>query len=188
MRPCTFSYVLPLGVVVVLGAGAAALRESPLAGTTGAVDLGKVFDGSAKWKDMRKLMADRREVQGKEIDGLAAEVEKLKADIEKLDPSSADYVKAQGQIIQKEALVNALSAQYEWELGRSEETQHKAVIDEINAVIGVLAKELGLSLVIQREMENADGIWASVLYVDPRLDLTDRVIVRLNKRYETEKK
>jgi len=187
MRTRCASYLLPIGFVCVLGAGAA-LRESPPAGTIGVADVGKIFDSYGKWRDMQKLMGDRREIRGKEIETLASEVDKLRADLEKLDPTSKEYVQAQGLVIQKQALAETMTGQYDLELGRSEEAQYKGVAAEIGVVVGAVAKERGLTIVLQRALDAPEGSWESVLYADPRCDLTDEVTGRLNKQYETEKK
>ena len=62
------------------------------------------------------------------------------------------------------------------------------MLKEIRAVIGQLALDLEKAVVIQRALEVPDGVWQSVLYAERDVDLTDRLIERLNARYARQKK
>ena len=176
-----------MAAVCILAAGAA-LHRSASDAAIGVADVGKALSKYEKWRDMQKVLSDRRSAQEKEIQALAREVAELREALEKLDPSAKEYVQKQGLLIQKEAILETRSQQYEIERRRSEQQQYDAVVNGVIAAVGDLAKELGLSVVIQRTLETPEGVWESVLYAEPYVDLTDRLVTYLNEKYEAERK
>jgi len=180
-----------LALFCVLAAGRALERgaTAPAAApSVGVVDLARVFEGCEKWRDMQKVLELRREKRQKEIEAVLKEIENLRKKLDRFSPSSKEFLDTQALLIKKEALARTMSAQYDIELQRSEEAQSEALADEINAVCAELARECGISVVIQRTLEMEGGRWESVLYVEPQSDLTKRLIDRLNRKYEAEKK
>ncbi len=174
-------------LVIVFLAGAAL---GPGAGETpaGVVDVNQVFEKSAKWQAMEKILEARRASYQQEIDALAQEVDKLREELEKTAAGSAEFTRLQAELIKKEAYLGSTSQQYDLELGRADTVNYDGFTAELDAAIADLAKESGLALVIQRTLETSEGQWRSVLYADPRADLTARVIDRLNAKHTRETK
>lgn len=176
---CTFAIVLLAG---------AALQPEGAKLAAGIVDVNRVFEKSAKWQAMEKVLEARRASYQQEIDALAQEVETLRNGLEKAAAGSAEFTRLQAELIKKEAYLGSMSQQYDLELGRADAANYDGFTVELDATIADLAKESGLGLVIQRTLATSEGEWRSVLYADPGADLTARVIERLNTRYAQEKK
>jgi Skp family chaperone for outer membrane proteins len=173
-------------VLCLLALGAAYQPKTADVGI-GIVDVATVLTRYAKWQDMQKVLEERRGRRAEELDALAAEVDALRKELAKLDPDAKAYLEKQGALIQKEALLETTSQQYEIELGVSEEKQYEALIDEVGAAVAEIARERGLAVVLQRALEAPDGVWESVLYAEPRADLTDALIAYLNQKYAERK-
>ena len=180
-------FVMALGALCIIGASAG-LRPAAEAPAIGVVDTSAVLARYEKWQDMQKLLLQRRDIRQKEVEKLTAEVETLGEELEKLTANSTDFLRKQGELIQKEALAKATTQQYEIELRHSEEAQYDGVIKEIGTVLKQLARELELTVVLQRRLEVPEGTWESVLYVAPEADMTERLIERLNAQYARQKK
>ncbi len=178
---------LGVALIGILALGAA-FREGAPDVTVGVVDLGTVLAKYQKWQDMQKQMQYTRERRGKDLDAMAQEVLELREKLETLDSDSTAYVETQGLLIQKEALLETTSQRYEIETAKSEELQYDRLVDEVTAAAGELAKEMGLGIVLQRALDTPEGTWESVVYVDPRMDLTDRLTERMNKKHAADKK
>ena len=176
-----------IGLVCVMGAGAALRNGSEMPGL-GIVTMSVVLARYEKWKDMQAMLAQRREIRSKELEKLAGDAEKLKEELAGLESDSTAFLRKQGDLIQKEALLDATTQQYDIELAQSEASQYEAVMKEIGSVVAELAIESGRTVVLQRALEVPEGIWESVLYADPRTDMTEPLIDRLNGRYAREKK
>ena len=169
MRSAFFAFFCVLAAAGALEkhGGSPPVASSPV----GVVDLARVFEGSAKWRDMEKVLELRRARRRKEIESILKEIEGLRKKLDGFSPSSKEFLDTQALLIKKEALAKTMSAQYDLELQRSEEEQSEAFADEINEVCAQLAKELGFSVVIQRSLDSEGGRWESVLYVEPQSDL-----------------
>ncbi len=174
-----------LAIVFLAGA---ALRSEAGKPAAGVVDVNLVFEKSAKWQDMEKVLEARRASYQQEIDALAQEVEKLRDALEKSAAGSAEFIRLQAELIKKEAYLGSTSQQYDLELGRADAANYDGFTAELDAAIADLARDAGLGLVIQRTLETSEGEWRSVLYADQSADLTARVIERLNAKHTREKK
>ena len=177
-------FVLTLAVVLIIGASFKTTTNRP---AVGVVNIGEIFDKYNKWRDIGKLLLDRHKIRLEEIESLAQEVEKLKEKLDKMSPETEEYKSTQALLIQNEALVTTKSEHYELDLARSEASQYDGVSLEIKEEIAALAKDLELTIVFQKTLETSEGFWESVVYSSKEIEITDRIIERLNKKYEKSK-
>ncbi len=166
-------------LAIIFLAGAAA-RFGPGDCAVGVVDVNQVFEKSTKWQAMTKVLEARKEECQKKLDALSQEVETLRASLEKADRDSSEFTRVQAALIEKEAFLGSTSQQFELELDRADGSNYDGFVAELDATIAAIAKELGLTLVLQRKLDTSEGEWRSVLFADPRADLTVRVVERLN--------
>lgn len=174
-------------LAIILLAGAA-LRPDAGMPAIGVVDVNQVFEKSAKWRDMEKVLEARRTACQEEIDALVQQVEKLRETLEQSAAGSPEFIRLQAELIKKEAYLGSTSQQYDLELGRADAANYDGFTAELDAAIADLARETGLALVIQRTLETSEGEWRSVLYAHQGADLTASIIERLNAKHSREKK
>ena len=167
-------------LAIILLAGAA-LRPDAGMPAIGVVDVNQVFEKSAKWRDMEKVLEARRTACQEEIDALVQQVEKLRETLEQSAAGSPEFIRLQAELIKKEAYLGSTSQQYDLELGRADAANYDGFTAELDAAIEGQARLPGT-------LETSEGEWRSVLYAHQGADLTASIIERLNAKHSREKK
>ena len=146
-----------------------------------------------------KRSAEYREKVIAERDKILAELEKLQADIEAdraglatLKTGSSDHIALIKQLLNKQASLQAQQKFHEQEMALREQRLIEDIYREALGVISEIAKEKGLSLVLEKtepDLPSSDGnelarmiAGNKVLYSSPQMDISGEVLARLDSR------
>ncbi|HUS92270.1 MAG TPA: OmpH family outer membrane protein [Phycisphaerae bacterium] len=190
-------------VIVALLGGALLLTHSwaqparPAGSTVGVCDLVEVFNNYQRAKDLTAQLNDRRQAiqaEGKKrsdaIDALRQELENYKKGTKKYQETAHQIqwlgLQAQGWL------------KYQDGLAMEEHRElTKEMYEEIRAMIAQVAKQRGISMVLQREpgdleTDNTAELLRQiynhkVLYAAEDLEITEAVLLSLNQAYRAKK-
>jgi outer membrane protein len=141
------------------------------------VNMQKVIDQSIMGKAARADLQDDLKKREASLGGRRTEVEKLKADLQKQASLLAGAALADRQqaIAKKERdLQQEFEAQRD-EMARKTDSQMKKIISQIDAVLSDIVKSKENAIVVEQDPR-------LVVYSDPKLDITDEVVKRLNDK------
>jgi RNA polymerase sigma factor (sigma-70 family) len=175
-----------------LGDGEAGETGSHAATAVGSVDMDAVFRRYEKAQQANEQDDTYINAARERLANLEAHFKKLDAPLQRLAPGGPDFLALEGQIA-------ALRNQYETEREtlQREATRRQArtaavLYEEIRGVITSVAKAKGLNYVVKvspgpqpdsEPVEVMTSLKHSVVYADPRDDLTEEVIRDLNRRF-----
>jgi outer membrane protein len=132
-------------------------------------------------KEGKKAKGDLEKTFAKgqaKIDKKAADLQKRMADLQAKQAmlSEAELRKRQEELMRGQAELEQLSYELQQDVAQKEELLTEKIYNNVAAIVRQLALEEKLQVVLVRsEM--------TILYVDARLDLTNRVIVRYDKEH-----
>jgi outer membrane protein len=139
-----------------------------------------------------KALGAVRLAQTNELKRINSEAQQEAELLTKLAPGSEDYKRREKQVTELKARYEAAREQLERGFARSQATEMATLYNEIQDAVGAVAKAKGLSYVVKvspqprpDSPEPNDVLSAlnrSVVYADPRNDLTEDVIRELNRR------
>jgi Skp family chaperone for outer membrane proteins len=187
---------------VMLLAAAAMLLPSATLKAQEAVKVGvcnpaKVFEQMDERKVIEdKMKGDRDKAQG-EVARRKQEVEDLQRQRNELRPESAIYQEKTNQMMEKAVQFEVWLKLKEAEMGRIEKEQIKNLYEKIRETCKEVATEKKLDLILAEhkpelppnmEKYTADQVRAvisqnDVLYANEKADITQEVILRINKKY-----
>ncbi|MEE8141904.1 MAG: OmpH family outer membrane protein, partial [Planctomycetota bacterium] len=149
----------------------------------GVVNLNTVFEGYQKRNTLEKQLNEERKALKKRIDGMEKGLAKMRVELELLDRQTTRF-----QELEKQArhLLEDLKVEQRHAaeaLQRKQAQFHNSLLAEIRAVIGRYGEEQGFTLIVQKEftLSSEARSWRSVLYHDPQIDLTQKILEVLNQ-------
>ena len=180
VRPSVLPILVPIVLALLAVGGTAFLGDGAYAqeARVAFVDSEKIVDGYNRINEVRasyqadvKAWNDEAQGRKREIDLPESELEKQGPGLsdEKLREKEQDYQK---KVSEYESFVQSIWGPNGLVVQRNEEVL-RPVIKRIQTIVGEIAEERGLNLIL----DAADG---NILYADPSLDLTAEVIQRLN--------
>jgi Skp family chaperone for outer membrane proteins len=128
-----------------------------------------------------------------ELMRISSEAQEEAGMLSKLVPGSDDYKKHEIRVSELKARHEAGRDQAEREFARRQAKDIATVYQEVQETVAALAKAKGLTYVVKvspgprSDSEPNDVVTAlncSVVYADPRNDLTEEVIRNLNRRFK----
>ena len=163
------------------------------AAAVGSIDMDAVFKRYAKVVEAHKRYAADADSKNARLRLLDADAEAEAARGQKLVPGSKDYVASEARLAslrqrienEREAAVKDLHSQQAREAAR--------LLDEIQGTIADIARARGFDYVVRADARpepdaSHNDVMAalkrSVLYANPRNDITEEVIRELNRRFE----
>ncbi len=148
-------------------------------------------DSMAKWKQEGDSLTDQATAKKSQ---LQSEQDALKLIL----PTSDDYETKVETFIQHQADAQAWLQAAQMNMARKQRTEEKTMFDKILKTIGDLAQAQGLSVVINGahadfpELDKMDAnafvqtiLLHTALYSDTKLDITQQVIIAMDKAYST---
>lgn len=168
--------------------GTAAPREHKV----GLIDMAYLFTNYEKFKDMRDEL--KVEIEGKEA-AIKADVEKIKTMAEQLKTftsGSDQAVELEKRITSAQAKIEADKQTAKRELFRQESKIYQAVYTEVTEAVALYAKHYHYTLILRFTREESVGddpqkvmqaLQRQVVYNDAQDDITEKVLVYLNKEY-----
>jgi outer membrane protein len=163
-----------LAVVTVLLVASLASAEFKLA----YVDVQKAIEKTAMGKKAKEEMKKEADKRNKDLEKKKADVDKMREDIEKKRSVLADeaFAKRAEELQIEMQKFNQLAAKAQGELQKKESELLEPIVKKMKVVIEKLAKEKGISMVIQSN-QNAQ----IVLYASNESDLTDELVKAVDK-------
>ena len=149
----------------------------------------KTADLEAEFEGVRAKLNEQRNAMQAKLDRMARSLQ------EELKPGTEAYTKRLKELAMQEAelkwFVESESKNVEQGLADSLRT----IFEDITAVVGDLAKERGIDVVLASDQLPPQGpvapnqvrqqiLLQKVVYWSPRVDITDEVVARLNARYQ----
>ena len=168
---------------------------TPIAPVIGTVDVELVFKSYEKVKQSNKEYSAALMARKNELMRIMSEAQEETQMLSKLAPGTEDYRKHENKVTQLKAQHEAGREQAEREFAQRQAQAMATLYNEIQEAVAAQAKAKGLTYVVKvspgprADSEPNDVSTAlnrSVVYADPRNDLTEEVIRDLNRRYENE--
>ncbi len=173
-------------------------REAAGSGTQapaaiGSIDIDAVFKRFAKFDRLDKQLRAEIKVEQERLTKLRADTEELASRMQRLAPGSQAYLDAEEKLATVRKRYGRDAEELEQEFTRRKARQSAALLGEFREVTASVARAKGFDYVVESEARlapDADEMqvvaaWKrSVLYANPRNDITEEVIRELNRRYE----
>ncbi|MEA1927534.1 MAG: OmpH family outer membrane protein [Candidatus Auribacterota bacterium] len=169
----TILILISLIFIITSATRASAEESSPERGKYGWVDLKKVMKTYYKTEEMLAQFEEEKAAKEAEVTKLVEEIEKMEGKLLLLSKTARK--EKEEAILRKKMEVNAMIQEAEQELGNKSRLKQETLLKDIIAVSDELADEGGYTFIFRGEV---------LLYKDPALDITDRIIAILNKGEE----
>lgn len=160
--------------VVLMFAGLANAAEFKLA----YVDVQKAIEKTSMGKKAKEEMKKEAEKKNKELEKKKTDIDKMREDIEKKRSVLAEeaFAKRAAELQEEMQKFNQTAAKAQTELQKKESELLEPIVKKMKTVIAQLAKEKGITMVIQSN-QNAQ----IVLYAAAETDLTDDLVKAFDK-------
>jgi Skp family chaperone for outer membrane proteins len=157
----------------------------------------KIATQVQEYKDMvEKVKADSTNLES-QLDQRKEKIKSMSDELKLLLPDSPQYAEKNNDLIQYQIETEVWTKMQQIDQTRKQKTNTKALFDKIQAAISQIAKDRGFNLVladhsadipddldnITPEQLNNLLIERTVLYEDSRLDITQDVVIALDKAY-----
>lgn len=141
------------------------------------VDVQRVVNESIIGKAARSNLEREMQKAKVKLSTLQADFEKQRGDLEKQSAvlSGAALEERREGLAKKQRDVQRTYQDIQEQLARLNDKEIKTVVDEVNTVVQELAKERSYEFVFERDRQ-------AVVYAAPRLDITQEVIAKLDKK------
>ena len=162
---------------VCLGFGAAAENNFKL----GVVDTQRVFENFAKAQEANEILKAAQDKLTNQLKDIQQEIETME---ERLTKQKLFLDAPETQALEADIRLKRQELQSELEIGQESimakrEELLAPLTQEIESLLQQVGESEGYSLILEKRLVT--------LYVDPKYDLTERVLVMLNEPYEKEK-
>jgi outer membrane protein len=173
-------------------AAAAAVTKPPAPAVFGTVDIEAVFKGYDKVKTQQKEFEAAALAKHNELMKLQAEAQAEASKLAKFVPNSEDAKKSENKITELKAKLDAGREQAQREFAVRESEMLATLYKEVQAMVSRIAEFRGMTYVVQVSNEpisgsNPQSVMAAmaktVVYADPRNDITKDVVYNLNRQY-----
>jgi len=176
----------------VAATAATATAEIPTA-RIGTIDVEKVLKEYKKVQVSSDAIRAEVNVRQMQFTKLADEGQKLLKELEVLEPDSADARDRKNKLKQLQIQVEADKASAQEDFARKESEALAELYQEIQRMTEAVAKQRHLNMVVRISGEPVtasepnsvmSAMSRTIVFADPSLDITDRVIYYLNQMYD----
>jgi outer membrane protein len=173
--------------------GTGAKPQPPVPVTVGCVDMSAVFKGYDKVKVNSEEFKAAVLAKKNELMKFMADAQQESETLAKLTPGSVDFKKHEDRISELKAKHEASREQYEREFTLREAEMLATLYKEIQSMVGRIAQFKGFNYVVRVSNDPITGsnpnsammaIERTIVYADPRNDITNDVIFHLNREYK----
>jgi outer membrane protein len=157
----------------------------------GTIDIDQVFKRYEKVKEVTDRFGEEHRIRKNELGKIMAVIEREAELVKKLAPGSFEHKKHEDKITDLKARYDAEREQAQHDFSRLESRNLVSLYKDIQEATTSVAKARGLTYVVKMTPEptmDSDpntvitAIKRSVVYADPRADITDEVVRVLNQR------
>lgn len=136
------------------------------------VDLSKIFSEYKKTKDYDDSLSSKEEAYTKARDGKVDEIKKFQDKLSLL--SDAEREKSSKELESKIRTLREFDSKKQRELRQEQDTKMKEILKDIEETVKKYAEKNGITMVLNDRV---------LIYQTKTLDITDKIISRLNKSY-----
>jgi Skp family chaperone for outer membrane proteins len=175
------------------GPGQTAAVPKPVAAVFGTVDMKGVFDGYDKMKSLEaEFMAAVKSKQG-EIAKIQAEAQEEVQKLSKMTPNGVDSKKIEDHLTELKGQLEAKRDNAQRDFTARQADMLSSVYREVQDMVRRIAQYRGMTYVVQTSNEapsasDPQSVMAAmaktVVYADPRNDITNDVVHNLNRAYK----
>jgi Skp family chaperone for outer membrane proteins len=174
-------------------ASQATAPRPPAPATVGSVDIAAVFKGYDKVKVNSEEFKSAVMAKKGELMKFMSEAQQESEMLAKMTPGSVDFKKHEDRITQLKAQHEASREQYEREFTMREAEMLATLYKEIQAMVGRIAQYKGMTYIVRVSNDPVTGanpnsammaIERTIVYADPRNDITNDVVYNLNLAYK----
>lgn len=167
--------------------------STPTPPVVGTVDIGAVLKGYEKVKVLSEEFKAAALAKQNELMKISQEAQQEAELLQKMTPGSPDFKKHEDKITQFKAQMEAGREQAQREFSARESEMMATLYKEIQDMVAAFAKHKGMNYVMKVSNEpiaanNPNAVFAAiektVVYSDPRNDITRDVIYNLNINYQ----
>ena len=175
--------------------GAAAAAVAPPALAIGTLDVEAVFKGYDKVKVAGETLNAEVQVRYKELTDLANAGKTEQEKLNRFTPGTADYKAIENKMVQLKAQIEAGRENAQREFTQKETDMMTSIYNEIAVMAQAAAQQRGVTCVVKynegkipsSEPNSAMAAMSkTVIWADPRYDLTKAVIGYLNQKYKVD--
>jgi outer membrane protein len=175
------------------GAAAPATTSAPVPPVLGTVDIEAVFKGYDKVKAQQEEFKAAAMGKHNELMKFQTEAQEEAQKLSKLTPNSVDAKKCEDRMTQLKAQLEAGREQAQRDFALRESEMLATLYKEVQEMVSLIAQYKKMTYVVQVSNEpvsgsNPNSVMAAmaktVVYADPRNDITKDVVYNLNKRYK----
>lgn len=171
-------------------------RAAALPATIATIDMDAVFKAYDKVKESSDQFRAAAMAEQQKLTKFAADIQVEMDKLRKLQPDSDTYRELESKVTEMQVKHKSMQERAGREFSRREAESMAALYKEIQAMAARVAAHKGYTLVIQgpaTEMDTGDpnrllaAMARTVVYADPRSDITNDVIFNLNHFYKQAK-
>ncbi|MGE3821295.1 MAG: OmpH family outer membrane protein [Isosphaeraceae bacterium] len=171
----------------------AAAVPKPVAAVFGSVDMESIFKNADKVKALQEEFKAAAMAKQAELVKIQSELQEEAQKLQKMTPNSVDSKKIEDRITQLKAQFEAGREQAQRDFAMRESEMLATLYREIQDMVRRIAEFRGMTYVVQISNEplsgsNPNSVMAAmaktVVYADPRNDITKDVIYNLNRAYK----
>ncbi len=178
-------------IVFVLAAAQIASAQSNIA----VIDVAQVFESYTMTRDLESMFNAKRQELSNEAEQRRTSIEQMRRGLAAFDPSSADYISREQELIRAEVDFQVWSTHSEQRLKTNHKQWLLAIYRNTQGAVAKLANERNFDLVLtfDRLAEDAPDsvtlrqqiLLQKVIYHNSRVDITTEVLNRLNNEYKS---
>ena len=163
----------------------------------GVVDLKKVSEKFEKWMVYAKKLEDESKASNAKLEKMENDIKKLQGMLKNFEPGTEKIMQIQIEISQKQIQLKNFFEKEQKRLKAEAEKMGGELLNNIEDVIKEYGRVNGYTLIIKKEDLPVKGRdWdqlrsyvsrKNVMYYDPNIDITEKIIEILNKKYKVKK-
>lgn len=159
----------------------------------GTVDLEAVLNGYDKFKVQKEEYGAAAKAKHAELMKIQTTAQEEASRLAKMTPGSVDAKKIEDTLTQLKAQMEAGKEQAQRDFALRESEMMAGMYKEVQAMVAAAARHMGMTYVVRVsnktvEGSNPDSVMAAmastVVYADPKNDITQFVIAQLNNNYK----
>jgi len=168
--------------------------SKPSASAIGSIDIEAVFNRYEKAQQANEQLKAYMKAERERLAKLLDQIKKFITQVQRVAPDSSDFALLEGQLVSLKKQHETERDAVEKEYARRQTSTMAALYEEIQRTTASVAKAKGMNYVVKVEPglkpdSGSNEVFAvvkgSVVYSDPRNDLTEEVIRELNQRFKT---
>jgi Skp family chaperone for outer membrane proteins len=194
-----YRYLLPAFLLAAMCFAGPTLAQDALTAKVAIANPSRIFSEIQETKDINVKMRTEGETLASQEKDKRDELKSLQEARDQLKPGTPQYKEQNEKLLKAAIEFDSWGKIRKAEFDRNKKIQMKAVFEKVQAAVAEVAKQRGIDLVITDQKpvipDNLDQIsdadlrqqlnQQSILYADPKLDISNDVIALMDKNYKS---